>query len=145
MGSSKFYEVERQLIYSFNKNNIDSKINNKNYVHMYIFINNLFFIFFKDLYRLKYIKNSLFFKFNTFVDYRKISKYRKKNIIRYLLGNVWYLKYNNFLIIIFFYFHSFNLKSYIKRKIRKLKINFKSPYYLRLNHKFINKNYKFEF
>ena len=69
MGSSKFYETERQLIYSFNKNNIDSLINNKNYVYLYIYLNNLFNLFFKDIYILKYIKNSFLFKFNNYFEY----------------------------------------------------------------------------
>ena len=143
MGSSKFYETERQLIYSFNKNNIDSLINNKNYVYLYIYLNNLFNLFFKDIYILKYIKNSFLFKFNNYFEYNKFLKYKKKNILKFILGNVWYLKYNNWIVIIFFFFHNYSLKNFIRKKTKK--INIKIPIIFKKKLKILNLNYKYIF
>lgn len=143
MGSSKFYETERLITYSFNKNNIDSLLNNKNYTYLYIYLNNLFYIFFKDLYILKYIKNSYLFKFNNYFEYSKLTRYKKKNILKFILGNIWYLKYNNWLIIIFFFFHNYSLKNFIKKKTKKIDI--KLPIALKKKLITLNLNYKYNF
>lgn len=143
MGSSKFYETERQAIYSFSKNNIDSLINTKNYVYLYIYLNNLLHILFKDIYILKYIKNSYIFKFNNYLEYNKLLKYKKKNILKFILGNIWYLKYNNWIIIIFFFFHNYSLKNFIRKKTKK--INLKIPIIFKKKLNFLNLNYKYNF
>lgn len=143
MGSSKFYETERQTIYSFSKSNIDSLINSKNYVYLYIYLNNLLYILFKDMYILKYIKNSYLFKFNNYLEYNKILKYKKKNILKFILGNIWYLKYNNWIIIIFFFFHNYSLKNFIRKKTKKINLKFPIIFKKKLN--FLNLNYKYNF
>lgn len=112
-----------------------SNFNYKNFFNKTLFLENIFiYIFSEKIFKnffekslgdsssekifLKNIKKKIFFRKNKLILFKKLKKKNKSKFNKYNFSKLWFVKYNNYVLLTMFVFFYFKIKNKKKIKIK---------------------------